>query len=61
MKPATTLVVIVFFLVAIAHLLRLIFQTEVVINGVTIPLWVSIIGCIVPALLAVLVWREMKK
>jgi hypothetical protein len=41
-----------FALVAIAHLLRLIYKTEVMIGSVSLPMWVSVWGVIIPALLA---------
>jgi hypothetical protein len=58
MKPASLLAVLVFSLVAIAHLLRLVFQTEVLVGGAIIPMWVSFLGLIVPGALAVALWRE---
>jgi len=61
MKPVTIIVVILLVAISIAHLLRLIFQVNVVANGVIIPIWLSILGCIVPALLALMLWRENKK
>jgi hypothetical protein len=47
MKPASLLAVLVFALVSIAHLARLIFQMEVVVSGVVIPMWVSVVGLFV--------------
>ena len=61
MKPVTTIVAILLIAISIAHLLRLIFQVDVVANGVNIPAWLSIFGCIVPAVLAFMLWRENKK
>jgi Na+/proline symporter len=58
MKPATTITVILLILIAVAHLLRLIFHVEIVADGMTIPMWASVPACIVPAVLAVMVWRE---
>jgi hypothetical protein len=60
MKTGSLLAVIVFVLVAIAHLLRVVSGTEVVIGGVDIPQWVSILGVIVPGLIAWLLWKESK-
>ena len=60
MKPATGITIVLLILISIAHLLRLVFQVEIVANGMTIPMWASILGCIVPAALAVMVWRENK-
>ena len=39
MKPVTTIVVILLSAISIAQLLRLIFQVDIVANGVTIPFW----------------------
>lgn len=61
MKPVTTIVAILLVSISIAHLLRLIFQVDVVANGVNIPIWLSILGCIVPAVLAFMLWRENRK
>ena len=58
MKPASLVAVLVFSLVAVAHLLRLISQTDVLIGGATLPMWVSGVGLIVAGGLAVALWRE---
>lgn len=60
MKPGSLLAIIVFTLVAIAHLLRLIDGTEVVVRGNIIPQWISAVGVIVPGLVAWLLWKESK-
>lgn len=60
MKTGSLIAIILFVLVAIAHLVRLVFQAEVTIEGVPIPQWVSVVGFIVPALVALLLWREHK-
>jgi hypothetical protein len=43
---------IVFLLVAIAHLLRIILGTPVVVQGVSIPMWASAIALVVTAFLS---------
>lgn len=43
----------IFAVVAFMHLVRLIYKTEVMIGGKKLPLWVSIFGVIIPALLSV--------
>jgi ABC-type Fe3+ transport system permease subunit len=60
MKPFTTIAIVIFSLVAVLHVLRLMFRWEVVINGLVMPMWVSVVGIIVAGGLAVLVWREAK-
>jgi len=61
MKPVTTIVVILLIIISIAHMLRLIFQVEIIAAGFYIPVWLSIFGCIIPAILALMLWRESKK
>lgn len=58
MKPFTTVASVVFGLVALAQLLRITLAWEVRIGGVFIPLWVSVIACLIAATLAVMVWYE---
>jgi len=58
MKPVTTIVVLLLVAISIAHLLRLILQVDIVANGMNISIWLSILGCIVPAVLAFMLWRE---
>jgi membrane protein implicated in regulation of membrane protease activity len=61
MKPVTTIVAILLMAISIAHLLRLILQVNIVANGVNVPIWLSIVGCIIPAVLAFMLWRENRK
>jgi len=61
MKPATTIVTILLLGISAAHLLRLIFQVEIVAAGFHIPVWLSIFGFIIPLVLALLLWRENRK
>ena len=58
MKPFTTVAVVVFSLVALLQLLRVALGWEVTVNGILIPLWASVIACVVAATLAVMLWRE---
>jgi hypothetical protein len=60
MKPFTTVAVVVFSLVSLLQLLRLIMGWEVMINGISIPPWVSVIACLVAATLAFKLAREMR-
>lgn len=61
MRPFTTIAVVVFTLVAIAHLLRIILGWGMTVNGVAIPMWVSGLGFVITAGLAVMLWREARK
>jgi membrane protein implicated in regulation of membrane protease activity len=51
MKPATNITVILLMLIAI-------FRVEIVANGMIIPMWASVLAFIIPAVLAIMVWRE---
>jgi hypothetical protein len=57
-KPATTVAVVVFALVALLQLLRVAFGWEVIVNGSIIPFWASVIACVAAATLAFMLWRE---
>ena len=61
MKPATLLAVILLSAVAAVHLLRLVLGIEVTVDGNSLPMWVSAIGCLVPAALAAALWREGRR
>jgi len=58
MKPAALLSTVLLGVVALAHLLRLMLRIQVVAAGMEIPMWVSVIGFLVPAALAAALWRE---
>jgi fatty acid desaturase len=60
-KPFTILAVLVFALVALAHLLRLVYGWEATINGAMVPMWLSIVGLLIAGGLAVMLWRESRK
>ncbi len=58
MNQATLIVTILLALVAVLHLLRLVFNVSVVIGTVVIPLWASAVGFVVAGGLAVILWRQ---
>lgn len=60
-KPFTMLAVLVFAIVALVHLLRLVFGWEVTINGAVMPVWLSVLGLVIAGGLAVMLWRESRK
>jgi hypothetical protein len=67
MKPFTTAAVVVFTLVTGLHLARIamgwkviIGESVVAVGGTAIPMWVSYLGVLIPAVLAVMVWRESR-
>ncbi len=61
MKPAPLLAAAIFALVAAAHLLRLIYQIELRVGGLEVPMWVSVLGLIIPGALAVALWRDAQE
>jgi hypothetical protein len=58
MKPFTTIAVVLLALGAALQFVRFIQGWEIVVNGVTIPVWVSAIVAPIAAVLAVMIWRE---
>jgi hypothetical protein len=60
-KPFTLLAVLIFTLVALVHLLRLVFGWEVTVNGLAVPHWASVPGFVIAGGLAVMLWRESRK
>jgi uncharacterized membrane protein len=60
MKTGTLLAIVLFTLVALAHLLRLVLGTEVIVAGTVVPQWVSAVAVVVPAVLAWLLWKESR-
>jgi hypothetical protein len=60
MKPFTTVAVVIFVLVALLQLLRVALGWEITVNGIAIPLWASVIACVVAAVLAYMLRRESR-
>jgi hypothetical protein len=60
-KPFTSITVVFLVLIALVQLLRFILGWEVMLNGVTIPVWASGFAFVIAAGLAVMLWREMRK
>jgi hypothetical protein len=61
MKPFTAVAVVVFSAVALLQLLRVVLAWEISVNGYPIPLWASVIACVVAAVLAFMLSREGRK
>ncbi len=47
-------------LVAVAHLLRVLFDVEATVAGVAIPMWVSVGGTVVAGGVATLLWLDRR-
>ena len=61
MKIFTRLAACVFAIVSVIHAARLCMHWQVTLNGIVIPMWPSVFGMVVPAFLAVMLWRESKE
>ena len=60
-KPFTSLAAIIFAVIALIHLLRLIYGWVVTIVGADVPMWVSGVGLVVTGVLAAGLWWESRK
>jgi len=60
MKPFTKTASIILAIVALLHLARVLLQNAVIVDDVSIPMWVSIVGFIVATILSIGLWRESK-
>ena len=58
MKPATRIASVLLSVVAVAHLLRILFGVQVTVADAFIPMWVSVIAFVVAGAVAILLWRE---
>jgi hypothetical protein len=58
MKPSTLITIGLFVLVALLHIVRIIFGWEVIINGTIVPMWISVV---IPVGLALLIWLEFSR
>ena len=62
MKTYLALVSVIFAAVGATHLARVIFQWPVLVNGWDVPMWVSVVGALVPLALSVygfMQWRRL--
>jgi len=55
-RRVEAVVLAVLLVIALAHLLRLLTGATIVVAGVELPLWTSLLGCLGPAALAGLFW-----
>jgi len=61
MKPVSAFSAAIMLVIAIAHLLRIVFQVPVVAGGVTLPMWPSGVIFVVLVVVALLLAREGRK
>ena len=60
MKLSIKIVTAFLAVVALAHLLRVIFQWKVSFNGAELPQWMSAVACLVVGGLALWLWQDHK-
>jgi hypothetical protein len=60
-RPASLLAAVLFWLIALAQLLRVLLRVEVRAGDVNIPLWVSIVALVVSAAMGTWLWRERRE
>jgi hypothetical protein len=60
-RPFTSLAAIIFAVIALVHLLRLIYGWAVTIVGADVPSWISVLGLFIAGGLAAGLWWESRK
>ena len=60
MKTGSKIAIIVFSIVATAHLLRLLYNVDVTVGNWAVPQWVSVLAVAGPGLIAWMLWKESK-
>jgi len=60
MKTGTFLAIVIFLLVALAHLLRLLMSIEVTIADWQVPAWPSGLAVVVSTVVAILLFQESR-
>lgn len=61
MKPVTSLASVLLGVVSLAHLLRIVFGTQVTIADRVIPMWISWVAFFVAGGIAIQLWREARR
>ena len=61
MKPFSAIAAVIFSILSLAHLLRLFFQWEVIVNDFIVPQWVSVPAFIITGALAFMLWQEARR
>jgi hypothetical protein len=60
-KPFTVVAAAIFALVALVHLLRVIYGWAVTIVGADVPTWTSVLGLVIAGVLAAGLWWESRR
>ncbi|MDX1460616.1 MAG: hypothetical protein R3348_06115 [Xanthomonadales bacterium] len=60
MKTGSKLAIFLFTLVAVAHAWRVVAAIPVLVGTWQVPMWVSLLGILVPGLVALQLWKESR-
>ena len=60
MTRATLIAAVLLALVAVAHLLRILFNIKATIGDVAVPMWVSVVATLMAGAVAILLWRDRR-
>ena len=60
MKPFTKAASILLAIVALLHLARVLQQNAILVDDLSIPMWVSVVAFIVATVLSIGLWKESK-
>ena len=58
MKPFTKIASIFLIIISILHILRIVFDVEIVINNWSVPFWLNGVGAVITSLLSVMILKE---
>lgn len=58
MRTGSKIAILIFTIVAVAHLLRLVNGIDVTVDEWNVPQWVSVLGVFVPGVIAWMLWKE---
>jgi hypothetical protein len=61
MKFSTVFAIVLFILIAVGHLLRLMFRWDIAIAGYSVPMWPSVAAFIIAFLAAALLWSDGRR
>ncbi len=61
MKPFTVITVVFLSLIAFGHLIRVLLGWSIVVQGLVIPMWPSVLVFVLFGGLAVMLWREANR
>ena len=60
-KPFTLIAAAIFALMAVIHVIRLVTHFQVILGSHVLPAWISLLGVVIPAVLAWGLFREARR